>query len=206
MRASSIMSKTPTPLALTSRSACRALFERLLDPVLRRRINDDPGPVRVRNVAMTLTVVGVGLVERDAVPAGRQSLQDAAVIRGGAVPVRRDEARSEERDRQTHCAPPDWSSGSRSRPRERQITSSSSTRWAQVCRALTVASPRAPSEAAKAAVGAQIREMAAHGVAVARDEKIVAGREQVLAIAPRRADERDAAGQRLEDADRRDAR
>src|SRR5215213_6889793 len=54
----------------------------------------------------------------------------------------------------------------------------------------------------KSRFGAQRGKVAAHALAVARHKEIIAGREQMLGIAPRRADQRDAAGKRLEDADR----
>src|SRR5947209_19442616 len=49
-------------------------------------------------------------------------------------------------------------------------------------------------------------QMFLHCRTVARDEIVRPGAEQMLAILPRRADQRDAASERLEDADGRDPR
>lgn len=49
-------------------------------------------------------------------------------------------------------------------------------------------------------------QVALHLGAVAGDEKIRSGAEKTLAVRPRRGDQRDAAGQRLEDPDRGNAR
>src|SRR6478609_1637044 len=48
------------------------LFESPADAVFRRRIDNDPRPVRVRDVAVLLSVEGVGLVKGDAMPVGSE--------------------------------------------------------------------------------------------------------------------------------------
>ena len=61
---------------------------------------------RIRDVAMLLPLVGVGLEEGDLVPARRQRLEQPAIIGGGAVPVGRDQARAVEADPQGRLTPP----------------------------------------------------------------------------------------------------
>ena len=187
MRASSSASNTPTPLALTSRSASRASSSACSTPVLGRRIDDDPGPVRVGNVAVLLPVVGVGLVKGDAVTVAPRA---PARRRGNRWRRRSNRPRrgSTRKTRSTGSLRRRQLVGaSRSRPRARQIASSSSTRCAQLCRASTVARPCAASEAAKSGSARNAARWRRIAVAVARDKKIVAGREQVLAVVPRRA-------------------
>ena len=125
------------PARLDQEIGTAGLLQRMFDTVLGGRIHHDPRPIRVGDVAVFLPVEGVGLVKRDAVTIGGERLQHAAIIGGGAVPVGRDEARSEKGDVEAHCAAaiaPTLSSPvskgglRRGRPRVRQIASSSSTR------------------------------------------------------------------------------
>ena len=100
--ASSSSSNTPTPLALTTRSAS----QRAVPSALRRAafvggIDDDARPVGVGDVAVLLALVGVGLVEGDLVAARGECADDPAVVGGRAVPVGGDQARAEEGDIQS---------------------------------------------------------------------------------------------------------
>ena len=68
-----------------------------------------------------------------------------------------------------------------------------------------VSSPLAASAARRSGSSRSRAQVARHLGAVAGDEEVLAGAEQALGVVPGRGDQRDAAGQRLEDADRRDA-
>src|SRR3954452_8515970 len=96
------------------------------------RVDDDPRPGRIVYVAMDLPLVGVRLVERNIAAKIVQRPQQPAVVGGRAVPVRRHEARSEEGD--LHGVATSISIWL-------QMAVSSSTRWPQVWRAVTVARP-----------------------------------------------------------------
>src|SRR5205823_3391252 len=63
------------------------------------RIDDHARPLRVLGqIAMLLPAVGIGLIERDAMAERGEVADDAAVIRGRAVPVGAHEAAGEEGD------------------------------------------------------------------------------------------------------------
>ena len=150
---------------------------------------------------MLLAVEGVGLVERDLVPVARHLAQEAAIIGGRAVPVGRQKARTVEGD--LHCAA--------SRPTRRHAAQARDD-LLQLLRAMRARVPRADRLEARARkvhrqarLPEDVEEHALHLVARARDEVVRARPEQALAIVPRRADQRNAARQRLEHADRRDA-
>ena len=78
-------------------------------------------------------------------------------------------------------------------------------RWAQVWRARMVARPCATRSARSAGSAAKALRCCVISGAVAGDQEVLAGREQALRVVPGRADQRDAAGERLEDADGGDA-
>jgi hypothetical protein len=61
-------------------------------------IDDDFGPIGIFDVAMFLAVVGVGFVKGDAMSPTMEGFDDAAIIGGGAVPIRGDEAGTEKGD------------------------------------------------------------------------------------------------------------
>jgi hypothetical protein len=137
------------------------------------------------------------------VAAGGERADQAAVVGGRAVPVG-SRAGSIRRRRSS------WRVALQGRfggptPSAARIASSSSTRWAQVWRARMRARgrrwrarPRARGRARRAGGGASRRR--------AGDEVVACRAEQALGVVPGRRDQRDAAGERLEDADRRDAR
>src|SRR5690606_9986418 len=64
----------------------------------------------------------------------------------------------------------------------------------------------ADKETAQVGIGCERRKCRAHLAFVTGDEVVTARSEQAFAVLPRRADQRNPAGQRLEDADRRNAR
>jgi len=103
------------------------LFESSADTFFGRWIDNDARPIRIGNVAMLLPVECIGLVKGDAMSVGGERLQYAAIVGGGAVPIRRDKTRPEKGDVAAHCAAA-ISRGANSRPRRRQIAMSSSTR------------------------------------------------------------------------------
>ena len=138
-------------------------------------------------------------------PVGGERLQDAPVIGRGPVPIGRDQARAEERDRQRrHDAAA--IAGMANRGRARRRSPAIRRPDGRSCDAprpwLAHARPNARRNAGSARSAAQ---MPAHLGAVTRDEIILAGGKQAFAIVPRRRDQRHAAGERLEHADRRDA-
>lgn len=56
------------------------------------RIDDDAGPFRIIDIAVLLAVIGVRLVEGDAVPAPVEGADYTAIVCGRSVPVCRDQA------------------------------------------------------------------------------------------------------------------
>ena len=138
----------PHAARLDDQVGAPGVFQGRDDAALVGRIDDDPRPVRVGDVAVLLPFEGVGLVEGDAVAALGERPQDAAVVGGGAVPVGGDEARSEEGDFQSGAHGSGRSQGGarrlgRAARSWRSMASSSSTRWAQVCRSRMVSRPAA---------------------------------------------------------------
>jgi hypothetical protein len=67
------------------------------------RIHDDPRPARVVDIAMPLPIAGIGFVERHVVSEPEEGPDDSAVVGGRPVPVRRHEARAEERNCRFHA-------------------------------------------------------------------------------------------------------
>ena len=151
-----------------------------------------------------LPVEDVGLVEGDVVAKRGERLQQAAIIGGGAVPVRRQQARPVEGD--VHSAA---SRAEAPRPARRgtaaTIASSSSTRCAQVWRWRMVSQAARRERAARgpdrAAAVASCAAIASPSRAIRKSSRP----EQPLLVLPGRADQRNAARQRLEHADRGDA-
>ena len=133
-----------------------------------------------------------------------QRADDPAVVGRRAVPVGRDEARAEEGD--LHLL--------RRLPPLRSARLGSLVNDVQ--QLVDPVRAGVPLVHRAAAAGAESRRVARllehrlkqlrHLLAVARHQVVAAGREEALAVLPGRADQRDAAGQRLEGADRRDAR
>ena len=138
---------------------------------------------------------------------GASALHDAAVVGGRAVPVGRDEARAEEGDPHDGAPAVSGSPVAVSTPSSRAIASSSSTRWrAGVTGEDRLAAVPRERVAARSESCEDVAACAARICrAVAGDEVVAAGREQTLDVVPGRRDERDAAGERLEHTDRRDA-
>jgi hypothetical protein len=68
-----------------------------------RGIHDAPRPAGIVDVTMLLPIAGIGFVERHVVSKPEEGPDDSAVIGGRPVPVRRHEARAEERDRRLHA-------------------------------------------------------------------------------------------------------
>ena len=210
-RASSSSSNTPTPLALTTRSAPRACSSvRSAAAVVVARVDHDLRPRRIGHVAVLLAVERVGLVERDAVAALVQRADDAAVVGGGAVPVGGDEAGAEEGDVSSARV---FMGEARSASVERRLrfssatmASSSSTRCAQVCRAQDrLAAACAASARCQLRVVQQVDAGARASRAPSRaTRKSLPGENRSSASSHGARDQRDAAGQRLEHADGRE--
>src|SRR5690606_20217020 len=138
------------------RAACK--LQRLLDALLRRVVYDHPRPVRIRNVAVSLTVVGIGFVEGDSMAAAMECAHDPAVIGGRAVPVRGHQTRAEECDVEaTAHATALLSMVAAAGMSSAAISRSSSTRWAQVCRARRL---RRPCRASSCAASGSARSSA----------------------------------------------
>src|SRR3954451_23293353 len=88
---------------------------------------------------MLLSLEGIRFVERDVVTKCRQGLKQAAIIGGGAVPIRGDEARSKKTNSHgitpcRSCSTDPASAGWDWPLRDLTIDNSASTRWAQVWR------------------------------------------------------------------------
>ena len=83
---------------------------------------------------------------------------------------------------------------------------SSSSRWSQVWRDRTVSRPDVMSERRSAASFSTRCSASAMARPLSTVRKVLADAEEVFGVVPRGADERDAAGEGLERADRRDAR
>ncbi len=93
-------------------------------------IDDHARPRGIGEVAVGLPVVGVGLVEGHPVAARVERAHESPVVRRRAVPVRRDQARPEERDAEPgrHA----MLARTRTPASSAWMSRSSSTRWAQV--------------------------------------------------------------------------
>src|SRR5690606_41285528 len=83
---------------LSLHDALPILLERTLYSVRGGLVDDDARPLRIGDVTMLLPVVSVRLVEHDVVSAVMQGANDPAVVGRRAVPIRRDQARSEHGD------------------------------------------------------------------------------------------------------------
>src|SRR5438105_4762979 len=99
-------------------------FEGMQDRVLIILVDTNACPTRMLDVAVLLPLIRIRFVNRDAVAALMQRLDQAAVVGRGAVPVSGKHTRNKKRN--LH------------RSTSAMIDISSSTRWAQVCRARTV--------------------------------------------------------------------
>ncbi len=191
-------SNTPTPLALTTTSAAAAsaITPRTASSV--GGVDHDAGVVRRLDVAMALPVEGVGLVEGDVVAVPRQLAQHAAIVGRRAVPVRRQQAGAVEGD--LHAAVSrTWSFGRAGGDGEQLVA-----RGGRRCGGRGSSRGRARP----ALRAAPARRRARAGGAVIAPPSPRPGsrtRRNRPRCPPRRADQRDAAGQRLEHADRRDA-
>src|SRR5688572_13449274 len=61
-------------------------------------INHYCRPVRIFNIAMLLSLKSLGLVKRDLMTTIRQRFNNAAIVASSAVPIRRDETGTKERN------------------------------------------------------------------------------------------------------------
>ena len=169
-------------------------------------IDDDLRPVGVRHVAVLLPPVGVGLVERHAMTALVQRADDAAVVGGRAVPVCRDQARAEERDFQagTHAAALALPLTARQLGVDgQQLVDAVGARVAREDRAAGRAPPVPPRAPRSASTSRKCGCISAPSRATRKSSPGVNSPSASLQGA---RDQRDAAGERLEHADGRNAR
>src|SRR5439155_16291292 len=61
-------------------------------------VNDDSGPFRISHVAMFLPTIGIGLIKGYAVTPLSQCPNQSSIVGCCAIPIRRNQARSEEGD------------------------------------------------------------------------------------------------------------
>src|SRR3954467_2687147 len=103
-------------------------------------------PRRIGDVAMRLALVGVRLEELDVEAARRELTEHATIVGGGAIPVRRHQARAEHRQSRARLHVPVLARNSRaSGASSAMMVNSSSTRCAQLWRFSMVARALRPS-------------------------------------------------------------
>ena len=192
-------SNTPTPEAFTTTSA-RAASAITAAPPPRSPDRPHLGPVRRVDVAVVLAVESVGLVEGDVVAARGEIAGEAAVIGGRAVPVGGQEARSVEGDLHADISTAGACAMRRFRDGQKLVDA--------VGAGVTLPDRL---EAARGQRGAK-RRIVAQGARWRSSRRRCARRDNRRRAGtglPHRChgalDERDAAGERLEDADGRDA-
>src|SRR6185437_8527907 len=106
-------------------------IHRLPGCLFRGGIDHDLCPGGVFHIAVLLALIGIGFEERDVVPASMEGAHDAPVVSGGAIPIRRNQAGTEERDAHQAASACTWPA----------MRSNSAARCAQVWRARMVSSP-----------------------------------------------------------------